>query len=653
MTLLDLPTALRARYNSAKPEHQEKIDARIQAIAVLSQAPRSAWESTAERLGAELTARFGRGFSAKRLLDLFRDYRKQGPGALLLDYRSEKRAKPEEFTRHLARLVGNNKRVSSVEIERVRGAWLAGQDVPGYGNWRTLWAAQHPDEPTPERCPDWFLPSGFSARNLSRLLPGEAALSLARGGYFAAHSQLPQKRNDYRELRPLEMVVFDDVRCDWVIWHPEHDRPVELWLLVAMDVATRVVLDWVSLAAVPDEDGKRAELLEEHMQILAGNLLRRYGIPSAYPMTLKVENAKATFREPAANYLRTLGGAYLKIDYTHMVTRRLPGGHEQRHGTPWDVKGVLESFFKTFHNQAASLPGQTGARYDLAPAELREVKREAHELLAECEDLPAEILAQLRLPVLGHDEAIATLDRLFAELNARTRHNLSGFEKLQLFRLPSDLAWRPIAELARYPAAVAREARLTRRMESPLERLARLLRAQPPFTIVPDDALLPLLARTIKRVRRPAPYTISWTQDGVEWLFRSTDIPQLERGEGAPYSVKLLPHDLTIAYLFDCDGRRLGAMHRVLAAGVMDEEAQKRALGEVMQARAPLVAQVDETHAPDRAAHEERRAHNRAVLDAARAGRAMVEEGAAAKAKARPTLTAAEILNARAEPEAD
>src|SRR5690606_15012396 len=138
----------------------------------------------------------------------------------------------------------------------------------------------------------WFLPAGFSERNLARLVPSKAELEYARRGVFAAHGLLPQKRNDYRSLRPLEIVVFDDVRCDWEIYYPGADKSCQMWMLVAMDAATRVVLDWVTLARVPDDQGKRAELLGEHMLILVGGILQRYGVPRDYAMTLKVENAK-------------------------------------------------------------------------------------------------------------------------------------------------------------------------------------------------------------------------------------------------------------------------------------------------------------------------------------------------------------------------
>lgn len=618
----------------------------MRAVAVLKQTPRSQWAATAERLAHEFTVRLGGGFSKKRILDLFRDYRAKGPEALLLNY-GKRAAKPEAFVTDLARRVEENKRVASVALDELHADWFSGKSIPGYGTWRERWAEAHADEAEPAACPKWFVPQGWDSRNLRRYLPAEAEMEFARRGMFAAHGLMPQKRNDYRSLRPLEVVVFDDVRCDWLVSYPGVDHACEMWLLVAMDACSRRVLDWVSLARVPDDAGKRAEFIGEHMLILAGNLLRQHGIPQAYPMTLKVENAKATISREKADYLAVMAGNQIAVDYTRMHNRALPSGHTERHGTPWDIKGILESFFRTFHDHTAQLPGTTGARYELAPAELKGRQEELKAIMKAAEGLPEDVVAQLRLPFLRYDEAVDVVMRVIAHLNARTEHRLQGFERVQSFRFPKDLEWRPVDELKRYPQAMVREAIFQTRLESPDERFARLRRAQPDFVCVPDDALLPLMARSVKRVRHPAPHTIAWSEAGVEWTFRSTKIPELASGRGGPFSAKYLPHDVNTAWLYDDAGRRLGVLSRLDIPLINDEEAQKHALGEVQHARSLVIKPVMERHAGARVEREENKRLNDAIIAAARGGRAMAEDAAESRRVAKKQDAATQRRNAQ------
>lgn len=622
---------------------QEKYHARNLAMQRLLGTGRSRWAKVAADLAAELSPVHGDGFSKKTLLNLFRDYRARGPEALLFHYTAKASATPKAFRSYLALRVEQNNRVASVEIEAVRAEWFSGQSIPGFGTWRELWATRYPDEPLPEACPSWFTPTAFSPRTLSRMLPSKAELEVARRGYFSAHGALPQKRNDYSALRALEYVVFDDVRTDWLVWCPGVEAPCELWLIVAMDVASARVIDWVALATVRDEEtGKRNGLLAEHMRTLVGQVIEKNGLSPDYPLTFKVENGTATLRDPDVAALAAIAGPEaIRVSYTRMVDRQLPGGFAERHGSPWDpMKARLEAFFRTFHDHAAALPGQTGSLQVLnKPAELKARIKEHEALVAEAKDLPAEVQAQLTSTFLKYDEAIAALEKLFAHLNARHEHRLQGFERVQVWQFPEDHVWRPLDELRRYSRDQVARARFTERMESPDERFARLVRSQPARTPVPAEALLPFLARTVARVQHPAPYTIAWRERGVEWLYRG-ELPELADGRGGPFSVKILPGNVSVAYLFAESGRMLGALRRVDRPGVLDTEAQSRSLGELNHVRSLVLNPMEERHAPEAAAHAQRRAQNAAIIAAAREGRAMVEDGAQAE-QARKADTAA------------
>ncbi|MGH8020451.1 MAG: hypothetical protein ACREIA_19635, partial [Opitutaceae bacterium] len=544
---------------------------------------------------------------------------------------------PEEFKHWLSLRVEKNKRVASVELRAVATDWRAGERVPGYGTWRELWQQRFPEEPVPDFCPDYFVPEGWGERNLRNLLPGGAALTFARTGWFDAHGKMPQIRHDYRGLRPLEGIIFDDVKADWLVAVPGYTKACELWLLVAMDAATRVILDWVSLVAVPDDDGRRNTLLEEHMLILVGQLLLKHGIPSGYKSTLVIENAKATIRLEHRQLLAALSGGAIEVEPTRMVNRALPGGFVERHGTPWGMKALLESFFRTFHDHGAALPGQTGSLQVLnAPGELAAREKEHKALMQECADLPPEAQAQLRSTFLPHAEAIDAIEQIFRTLNARTTHRLQGFERVQVWRFPEDLAWRPLEELQRYGKADVARALFETRMESPLDRFDRLARLQPPAVPVPEDALIPFLAKTIKRVRHPAPYTLAHREAGAERVYRG-DLPALASGGGGPFALKVLPHNIAVGYVYDESGRYIGAVALVHAPSPLDKSGQHRAIAEAQQYRQKVVQPVMDRHAPDREAEDARRERNAAIIAAARQGGQMqadATQATAAKAKA-------------------
>lgn len=633
LSLATLPTKVRRHAMRGSPELQAKFQDRLYCVQQLHSTAKSKWEIVARRLSAELTPRHKSGFSVKSILNLWREFRDIGPEALLFGYGSDTE-KPQEFLEELARRAGNNKRVSSKALDALHADWRAGKSIPGYGTWVDYWVRTMGAEPVPAYCPEWFLPEGWSPRNLRRALPGQAALGLARDGFFATHSKLPQVRFDYRGLRPFESVVFDDVRPDWLIAVPGYKEACELWLLVAMDAATRVILDWVSLVVVPNaETGRKESLLEEHMQILVGQLLLKYGVPVGYTSTYTMENAKATIRPHLRQLLATISGGAIQVETTRMVNRALPGGFGERHGMPWDgPKKLLESFFRTFHDSAGALPGQTGSVQMLnAPAELEARQKEHTALMRECEGLPAEVVSQLQSTFLTQAEAIGAVEKLFTQLNARTEHRLEGFERVQVWRFPEDLAWRPLDELRRYPREQVRRALFDTRLESPISRFERLTRDLAPTLRVPEDALIPFLAKTVRKVRHPAPYTLEFSEGNTRWTYRG-ELPELASGSGGPFILKVLDHNVAVAHVYSEDDRYLGAVSRVHAPSPMDRPAVERALGEVQHYRSLVVQPVMDRHAPDRAAEDERRQRNAALTAAARNGRDMLDQADQAQA---------------------
>ncbi|MGH8021381.1 MAG: hypothetical protein ACREIA_24495, partial [Opitutaceae bacterium] len=126
VSLATLPASIRARANAASPELQRRFNARLRAMQVMARMPRNQWKHTAQRLAAGLAIEHGSGFSAKRIMDLWRDFRAQGPEALLFGYGANGSI-PEEFKHWLSLRVEKNKRVASVELRAVATDWRAGE----------------------------------------------------------------------------------------------------------------------------------------------------------------------------------------------------------------------------------------------------------------------------------------------------------------------------------------------------------------------------------------------------------------------------------------------------------------------------------------------------------------------------------------------
>ena len=100
------------------------------------------------------------------------------------------------------------------------------------------------------------------------------------------------------------------------------------------------------------------------------------------------------------------------VQRTGMLEHRtLTNGFVENGGKPWE-KGWIESAFNLMHNLAGSLPGQKGARYDLAPASTAARVLYCERLLDEKAGLTDDQIAQLRLPVESLDELITAYERL-------------------------------------------------------------------------------------------------------------------------------------------------------------------------------------------------------------------------------------------------
>jgi len=634
LSLRSLQGSDEALYYNLPKKWREYVDAYFAIFNELAHARnvRAASEQLAER-----NAHLGRGFSAKTIRRLWRDYRRaQDWKVLLNDYKGTTQPQPAEFIRELQRLVEKNNRVAAPVFKQIRRNWAAGEVIAGFGTWQDHWAKIHGGD-IPEFFPEDFYPSGWDDRNLYRYLPSDAQLGLARDGHKATHHLLPQVERTTAGLRPLEGVIFDDVRTDWLVIVPGQPTPVELWLLVAMDIATRKIVAWVAKAYLTDDEGKRQELLRAEMRQLVGSVLQ-LGLPEGYPIRLIVENQKATLSTEERKVLAHITGNQVITELSGMTHRTvLPGGYEETSGQPW-FKAPLESYFNLFHNELATVPGQTGASYALMPGELEGRKKAARMLLkaAAEADLSADVIRQLKAPFLQYHEAIDALTTIIDLLNNRVEHQLEGFEQRAFFRFSPRESFRPIEELARYPREQIKLAQIKHRLESSQERWERLMQAER-FTPVSEISLLPFIAKSIPSVEVFKPYHVRI----MKTIYRAEhERLAVERREA--FTAKVLETDPSIAHLFDEAGSHVCVVRCTERVGWFDEQAHERAFAEQAHYRSLIEQPLRERHAGDAVAREAADQHNEALIQAHRAGSAMIAGAAAAKQQTR-RQTAAQV----------
>ena len=387
---------------------------------------------------------------------------------------------PPEFMDAVRELWAANKRSFTPAYNHLQRWWETGyrrdalgrpqrMPVPGYGYWQDWYRAHHPGDGLPARAP-WPMP-GWSMENLRRRLKISKATKVAiRQGIASAKAYTPTILRTREGARPLEMVYFDDVKCDFRVIDPVTGQVCDLWLLVAMDYASGCILGFWMRPAKSREDGTQEHLRLADMKAFAGWLLERFGLPRGYVVIWKVENGTATFSDAVAAALGQLLGDRLQISYGSMVTGKSGAGLKERSVGNSRAKAHLEASFNLMHNLAADLPGQTGRRWDVRPADLAAREKAATEQWAAMTAAAPETLRQARLTLLMLHEARQHLNRVFHEMNSRTSHSLEGFEDVWEYSVWGN-EWKGREEFV-IENPTQFETRI--RKERPYERLTRL-----------------------------------------------------------------------------------------------------------------------------------------------------------------------------------
>lgn len=571
-----------------------------------------------------------------------------------------------DFVRYVQRLFADTCRedaTGNALFERVLDHWFAGDDVPGYGNIRQFCAAQArpvPRGPLARSRPENY-PTGWSPKNLTRMLPSKTKRVYIQRGEHAAHSHWgDQLLRDRSRLMPFELITFDDVRFDLKVIQPIPGKAAQVVYpeaLFALDVATGMILAKAVLGTytrTEDGDGgtagTRRAFQHADMRWLMSNLLEQYGLPQDWQMHVLLENASASMAGPDIDAFSRATG--IEFEKTGLIRQKLTSsGFVEQGGMPWQ-KGWIEALFRLVHTRTNHLPGTIGARYDLTNGRRPQEEKYTLNTLIEAhkQGIPID---QLQLPLLTIDQYHDLLDQYVHLLNWRTRHKLQGFDQVHELQYEPGKYIRHDDPLCAQLVTVG--SKFLSRMEAPAERFAKLMQGHRMQPVHPRN-LIPLALE--KRPVTVAAERVTITRRGGDPLvFRDAETARaLAQWNGQKKAlIAYLSADESQIHLFtnDADQTYICSPRRVGRIDITDEKAVLARSGEVHRGREQTRHYAAQLCADQDLQYQAMRQHNDTALgrDACPQASANVQhaiesaEADTARRTRRPNITDAEADN--------
>lgn len=585
----------------------------------------------AKRLVAEYAGRIEGGMSLKTLYRKAAIYRAEGwRGLLTARERALGDGEPRHniasnmaFLTYWQGLVGENQRVSSAAFRTLIGNLRSGIEIPGYGTWREIWRMEHPGRAVPEVCPyreGVLLPQGWSQSNLQRHKPSKWGLRAMRVGALAASNLLPMVQRTRAGLKRGQIIEVDDMWHDVKVRYGKN-QPAERCIELAMlDVATGY-RTYLLKPIRRREDGTRETMMARMMPYLLGYWIVVQGYRAEGAMICG-EHATAALSKPLAYAIEQVTGGKVKFASGGLLSKPLLEGlHEGRPRGNFRFKARLESGHRAIHDALAHVPGQVGYTHDNAPEELYGRDKVEGQLLRACQKLASKdpnLYDRLKWPYLRYEDYAAIVAEVVANLNARTEHNLEGWEAQGFiegsFRHAVNEPWMDLSELELLPPAIqeAWMGELERRPElfrvrrlSPTEAWAR----REGDVIRAGRWAMPILLGDKLMMKATCSDRMELKVRDAEIEFEATVVGHVVNEEGremlltrgATYGVWVNPLEASVAYVAEIardGGWKYLGVAKVMTPGHQDDlESTQRALGlrqKVLamerKAVAPLVA---------------------------------------------------------------
>lgn len=532
------------------------------------------------------------GHSWRALLDGRAARRMAGPGGL---------AANREFAGFWQALALSNRRKTAPAYRELFRRLRMGERIPGFGDWREIWAAEHggvrpsPDMPCPYH-PYTDAPRGWTYRNLMRLMPSDFAVAAARKGMMAAQmAYIPDVPRTRVGLAPCQAVQIDDM------WHEakvawEGNRFAQRVMDLSMvDVLTGCTVGWLCFPVREGGDGARRTVRSEWMRYLFAHLLCSVGIPEA-GCYIMGERGTATADADLLRVLAEVSGGRVRFGAGGILSTPLGKGlfAGRPKGNP-RFKALLEGRHALIKNDLGGVRGHVGGGRGHEPEDAYGMDREDERLRRIASALEASrpgILSRLALPYMPWPDYLELARSVYEEADRRTWHDLEGWRECGFetgeWRPNRDSPWLPMSSLKRmdekaaaaFGSLIASDPALFRmRRMSPREafesRRGELTRLDGVAAVLVMgeglarpcrcDDKLQLRYRDDSTLRR---LTVAGVLDGGRTLER-----------GKVYQVWHNPLDGDRAYVADESGRYLGTAPVMAAARIDDREAIERHLG--------------------------------------------------------------------------
>lgn len=458
-------------------------------------------------------------------------------------------------------------------LQRRLTAWETGDEkarIPGY------------DAP-PAREPFTGLPAGWSYENLMRpqyKLPADEAAGAKYGRGALATFRLPVLSTRHG-LKIGQVVVFDDqeldVRTNFLGVARQSFRPL---CFDAQDyLSAAQPLHGFKPVLVDDATGKERTLTEKDFRWFVAAYLARVGYRPDTGTVLIVERGTAAIRPDFEARILHVTNGLVSMARGGVTGQPVHAGvfEGQARGN-FRFKATIEVARVKLRNEMAALPGSVGKDRNHAPEGDRGLDRYNQKLLNAAMVLPPELAARLQFPVLDWRQFVAVAREIHRLVDARTAHDLEGWERCEFIRHEYRLDLHSQAWIEAGTGFAAMDARQQADTRARIERTPGLWRTRKlspqevwdagkgELVTVPDHALAMLLeaddARHGERCENNRLFILKDRTIDAEPLHYDASV-LIRQGvvrPGERYSVYLNPFDA--ARLIVCDGalRYLGTV---------------------------------------------------------------------------------------------
>lgn len=308
--------------------------------------------------------------------------------------------------------------------------WFNGKSIPGLGTWQDWWTKNYPGLALPQAAPKF----PFAIRTMLHWAPKKSIRVYGSKGEAAAKKFMPHVNRTRKDLRPGEVLIFDDVRVDIICVDEETMRPTECKCYIAIDAGTNFI------PAFTFRPGNA--LVSYDVDHLVVRSLQSIGLGKNYQTHLIFERGTLTMSKDAGQLLEKVTEGRIKAHWTSMVgSRRYVGAPVDMASGNWMGKAVIESFMRRFHLSLMELPGQRGNNYSNQPANLgwigqntRPTKGLAGEAakLADIEMAALERGVRVRLDfgLMTSSQLSMAIRQAIHAHNTNRDHNYEGFGKI-------------------------------------------------------------------------------------------------------------------------------------------------------------------------------------------------------------------------------